>query len=66
MNLSDQFPISQTKEIEVTLSDSGDAEVDNETGFLKWNVKLKPGESKKYRFSYQVKYPKDKVLQEIR
>jgi len=66
MNLSDQFPISQTKEIEVTLSDSGDAEVDNEAGFLKWNVKLKPGESKKYRFSYQVKYPKDKVLQEIR
>jgi len=66
MNLSDQFPISQTKEIEVTLSDSGDAEVDNETGFLKWNVKLKPGESKKYRFSYQVKYPKDKVLQEVR
>jgi len=66
MNLSDQFPISQTKEIEVTLSDSGDAEIDNETGFLKWNVKLKPGESKKYRFSYQVKYPKDKVLQELR
>ncbi len=66
MNLSDQFPISQTKEIEVTLSNSGDAEVDNETGLLKWNVKLKPGESKKYRFSYQVKYPKDKVLQEIR
>jgi len=66
MNLSDQFPISKTKEIEVTLSESGDAEVDNETGFLKWNVKLKPGESKKYRFSYQVKYPKDKVLQEIR
>lgn len=66
MNLSDQFPISQTKEIEVTLSESGDAEVDNETGFLKWNVKLKPGESKKYRFSYQLKYPKDKVLQEIR
>ncbi len=66
MNLSDQFPISQTKEIEVTLTDSGDAEVDNETGFLKWNVKLKPGESKKYRFSYQVKYPKDRILQELK
>jgi len=66
MNLSDQFPISQTKEIEVTLTDSGDAEVDNETGFLKWKVKLKSGESKKYRFSYNIKYPKDKVLQEIK
>ncbi|MEI8052535.1 MAG: DUF4139 domain-containing protein [Bacteroidota bacterium] len=66
MNLSDQFPISQTKEIEVTLTDSGDAEVDNETGFLKWKVKLKPGESKKYRFSYNIKYPKDKVLQELK
>ena len=66
MNLSDQFPISQTKEIEVTLTDSGDAELDNETGFLKWKVKLKSGESKKYRFSYNIKYPKDKVLQEIK
>jgi hypothetical protein len=29
-------------------------------------VKLKPGESRKLRFSYQLKYPKDKILQEYK
>ncbi len=66
MVLNDQFPVSKTKEIEVTLKDSDDAEVDKETGKLSWNVKLQPGESKKYRFSYQIKYPKDKTIQETR
>lgn len=66
MVLNDQFPVSKTKEIEVALKDSDNAEVDKEIGKLSWNVKLQPGESKKYRFSYQIKYPKDKTIQEIR
>ena len=66
MLLKDQYPISKTKEVEVTLTDSGNAENNKETGLLSWEVKLQPGESKKYRFSYQVKYPKDKILQETR
>ncbi len=66
MVLKDQFPVSKTKEIEVNLKDSDDADVDKEIGQLTWNVKLQPGESKKYRFSYQIKYPKDKILQETR
>ncbi len=64
--LKDQFPVSKTKEIEVALKDSDNAEIDQETGQLTWNVKLQSGESKKYRFSYQIKYPKDKVIQESR
>ena len=66
MLLKDQYPISKTKEVEVTLTDSGNAENNKETGLLSWEVKLQPGESKKYRFSYQVKYQKDKILQETR
>ncbi len=64
--LKDQFPISKTKEVEVTLTNSGNAETNMEKGILSWEVQLQPGESKKYRFSYQVKYPKDKILQEGR
>jgi hypothetical protein len=50
----------------VSLTDSGEADVNTETGIMSWMVKLKPGESKKLRFSYQLKYPKDKILQEYK
>ncbi len=66
MQLKDQYPVSKQKEVEVTLTKDGDAEKDVETGILTWNVKLQPGESKKFRFSYSIKYPKDKILQEMR
>ena len=66
LNLQDQYPISRDKQIEVILKDDGGAVVDPETGFLTWDIKLAPGESKKARFSYQVKYPKDKQVQETR
>lgn len=60
--LKDQYPLSTIKEVEVKLEDSGDAMVNEETGVLTWKVSLKPGESKKVRFSYSVKYPKDKKI----
>ncbi|UAY52181.1 DUF4139 domain-containing protein [Ferruginibacter albus] len=60
--LKDQYPISTTSEVEVTLNDSDNAEVIPETGILNWKLQLKPGESQKVKFSYTVKYPKDKKL----
>lgn len=57
--LKDQYPLSTIKEVEVKLDDDGDAMVNEETGVLTWKVSLKPGESKKFRFGYTVKYPKD-------
>ncbi|RZM13864.1 MAG: mucoidy inhibitor MuiA family protein, partial [Pedobacter sp.] len=60
--LKDQFPLSSIKEVEVILEDDGGAMVNRETGVLTWKVDLKPGESKKLRFSYTVKYPKDKKI----
>lgn len=60
--LKDQFPLSTIKEVEVKLEESGEAMVNEETGVLTWKADLKPGESKKFRFSYSVKYPKDKKI----
>jgi uncharacterized protein (TIGR02231 family) len=60
--LKDQFPLSTIKEVIVTLEDGSDAMVNAETGVLTWKIDLKPGESKKVRFSYSVKYPKDKKI----
>jgi uncharacterized protein (TIGR02231 family) len=64
--LKDQCPLSNIKEVEVNLEDKGDAMVNPETGVLTWKVNLKPGESKKFRFSYTVKYPKDKKILNIK
>lgn len=60
--LKDQFPLSTIKEVEIKLDDEGGAMVNTETGVLTWKLDLKPGESKKVRFSYTVRYPKDKKI----
>ncbi|MEO5564314.1 MAG: DUF4139 domain-containing protein, partial [Chitinophagaceae bacterium] len=60
--LKDQFPLSTIKEVEVKLEESQDALLNEETGVLTWKIALKPGESRKFRFAYAVKYPKDKKI----
>jgi TonB-dependent SusC/RagA subfamily outer membrane receptor len=60
--LKDQYPISTNKDIEVELRESSDAMVNTEIGVLTWKLQLAPGESKKVRISYSVKYPKGRVL----
>lgn len=62
MLLKDQYPLSTNKDIEAELTDNGDASVNKETGVLSWQLKLAPGESKKIRFSYTVKYAKDRQV----
>ena len=57
--LKDQYPISTVKEIEIKLEDGNGAFINEETGVLTWKLDLKPGESKKVRFSYTIKYPKE-------
>lgn len=60
--LKDQFPVSTDKNMEVELLESSDAAVNPETGVLTWKLSIEPGETKKVRLSYSVKYPKDKII----
>lgn len=60
--LKDQYPVSTDKEIEITLLKDDGAKANPETGVLTWELKLNPGETKKVRISYKVKYPKDKII----
>ena len=62
MLLKDQYPLSTDKEMTVELLDKDGAKANEETGVLTWEIKLKPNETKKYRISYKIKYPKDKVI----
>lgn len=60
--LKDQYPLTTNKDIEVELLQSDSAKVNAETGILTWQLQLKPNETKKFRISYKVKYPKDQTL----
>lgn len=59
ITVKDQYPISTMENLEVELLESSGAEVAKETGILQWQMKLKPGETKKVRLSYRVRHPKN-------
>lgn len=54
----DQIPLSNLKDVSVELIDKGGAVYNEKTGGLLWTLNLKPNESIKLRFSYEVKQPK--------
>jgi len=57
--IKDQYPISTIKDVTVTLDESEDAMINTDNGVLTWKMTVKSGESKKKRFTYTVKYPKE-------
>lgn len=59
LTVKDQYPISTLENLEVELLESSGAEVNKESGILQWQMKLKPGETKKVRLSYKVRHPKN-------
>jgi hypothetical protein len=60
--LKDQYPLSTNKDIEVELLESSNAEINKDLGVLNWKLSLAPNETKKIRFEYTIKYPKDKTI----
>ena len=60
--LKDQYPVSTEKDIEVELLESTRASQDEQTHILTWELTLKPNETKTFRISYKLKYPKDKTV----
>lgn len=62
IDIDDQYPLSSIKEIEVELLESSGAKVDPVSGKISWSYKMPSGDSKKMKFSFSVKFPKDKVL----
>lgn len=62
MLLKDQYPISTDRNITVNLEDDGGARVNSETGELTWTITVQPGETKTYRFQYQIRHPRDQEV----
>ncbi|OWP84944.1 hypothetical protein BWK59_02610 [Flavobacterium davisii] len=63
--LKDQYPLSTDKEMEIELTEKDGAKVNQETGILTWDLQLKPNETQKIRISYTVKYPKDRIINNL-
>lgn len=59
IEIKDQFPLSKDESVKIELLQTDNAEQDKEKGYLTWDVKISPSETKKFRVSYKVKYPKD-------
>ena len=62
LSMKDQIPVSKNVEIRVINVQTDGGALDENTGIIRWNLKLEPREERKVTFSYTVKYPKDKTV----
>lgn len=62
ITLNDQVPVSQSDDIKVEVIDISSASRNDLTGELTWKLQLKPGESKKLKLSFNIKYPKNRQV----
>lgn len=62
INVEDHVPVSQNSQIEVTVLDTGGASYNKQTGKLTWSLDVKPNETRKVAYKFELKYPKDKQI----
>ncbi len=61
--IEEQFPISQQEDIIVKLKEVDGAKINYELGSLNWNLKINSNETATKKFSFSVRYPKDKKVE---
>lgn len=62
IDILDQIPITNNADIEVKLLESNAAQYITEYGKLEWRANIPAYQNKRIRFSYYIKYPKDKAI----
>lgn len=62
LQLKDQFPVATDKDMEIELLQSDGAKIDEETGIMTWDMAIAPGQTKKVRISYSIRYPAGKTI----
>jgi uncharacterized protein (TIGR02231 family) len=60
LKVTDQVPVSTTREIQVDVTELTGGKREEENGKVTWELKLAANESKELLLKYVVKYPKDK------
>lgn len=62
ITLNDQIPISSNSGITVDAVELTGGKLNVQTGEVKWDLEIKPQETKQIVLTYSVKYPKDKTI----
>jgi uncharacterized protein (TIGR02231 family) len=62
VTLNDQIPLSSNSGISVEPLELSGGNLDTQSGFIKWDLDVKPQETKQIILTYTVKYPKDKKI----
>ena len=62
ITLNDQIPVSSNSGISVDPIELSGGRHNELTGEIKWDLEIKPQETKQIVFTYSVKYPKDKTV----
>ena len=60
--IEDQMPVSQSKEIIVTPLETSKSEFNKTTGMMIWRTKINAGETKNFKFSFEIESDKNKAL----
>ena len=60
--IEDRIPISQNKEIKVEDMAYGDGKYNEQTGIIRWTLKLPPKATGEKSFSFTVKHPKEEMI----
>jgi uncharacterized protein (TIGR02231 family) len=62
LTIEDQIPISSLEDIKVEMGDNSGAEYNKDLGYLKWKREIDSKETQKFKFTYTLKFDKDKQL----
>lgn len=62
ITLNDQIPVSSNSGITVEATELTGGRLNAQTGDIKWDLDIKPQETKQIVLTYSVKYPKDKNI----
>jgi uncharacterized protein (TIGR02231 family) len=62
ITVNDQIPVSSNSSISVEATEISGGKINEQTGEIKWDLEIKPQETKQLVLSYSVKYPKDKSV----
>lgn len=66
LEMKDQVPLSVAENIKIEAVNPDNADYDKSSGFLIWNFEIKPNETKKIKFGFNVTLPKDLITADIR
>lgn len=66
LELKDQVPLSTAENIKIEVINPDKADYDIASGFLIWNLEIKPNETKKIKFGFNVTLPKELMTADIR